>query len=317
MIRAGRIAAAPTVLILLVLANIAAWAWAALAFRATPALLEMAMLAWLFGLRHAVDADHIAAIDNAVRKLMGDGQRPGAAGLFFSLGHSTIVVILAALAALAAGGLPGSLNGLAAIGSYIGTGISALFLLIIATSNLRALRLGHNHAPQGLLTRLLLPLFNLVRRSRDMYLIGFLFGLGFDTATEIGLLGLSAASIAHDLAFWRSMALPALFTAGMSLLDTADSMAMTGAYGWAMQGPARRRGYNTVLTLISTMVALVLGGVEMLSLCRPGKGLAWNAILYLNNHWSAAGGATCLLFLLLWLGAITRRRLGGKTQEHA
>ncbi|MHB1304895.1 MAG: HoxN/HupN/NixA family nickel/cobalt transporter [Acidiphilium sp.] len=280
--------------------NVLAWGWAFAAFGARPGLLAMAGLAWVFGLRHAIDADHVAAIDNAVRKLAGEGRPARLVGLFFSLGHSTVVVILAAVAALAAGALHSHLHRIEMVGSYLGTAISAGFLVIIAAGNVMALRRdGDGAAPAGVLSRLLRPVLGCVRRDVGMYPVGFLFGLGFDTATEIGLLALSAAGAAHGLAFWRSMALPALFTAGMALLDTADSALMSGAYAWALREPARRRRYNMVLTSLSVVVALLIGGIELLGLF-AGKGWFWAALSWLNGRWSELGACVCFTLALAW-----------------
>ncbi len=176
-------------------ANIAAWIWAAEAFVGVPRLLGMAGLAWLFGLRHAMDADHIAAIDNAVQRLAERDRCPATTGLFFSLGHSTVVVLLAAAVSLGARALRMHLDAVTHYGAWIGTIVSVVFLVLIAGANLTAFRAETRGgaAPGGVLTWLARPLFRLVRRSRDMYAIGFLFGLVFDTATEIGLLALSAA----------------------------------------------------------------------------------------------------------------------------
>jgi high-affinity nickel-transport protein len=266
----------------------------------------MAGLAWVFGLRHAVDADHIAAIDNAVRKLAGEHREARLTGLFFSLGHSTIVVILAAVAALAAGLLQGRMHDIERIGTYVGTLISVAFLAIIAVGNMLALRGTHAHAgPTGVMSRLLRPVLNRVGRSRDMYPVGVLFGLGFDTATEIGLLALSAAGSAHGLAFWRSMAFPALFTAGMSLIDTGDSIMMTGAYAWAMRDGGRRATYNLVLTMLSVVIAMLIGAIELLGLFN-GSGAIWHLVAWLNEHWSELGGAIVVTLALVFLVSLRR-----------
>src|SRR5580700_11139583 len=194
----------------LITANLAAWAWALAAFHHYPVVLGTALLAYGLGLRHAIDADHIAAIDNVTRKLMQQGQRPVAVGLFFSLGHSTVVVLASAAVALAAGALEGRLASFKLVGGVIGTLVSAIFLFLVAAANLLILLsvyrtfldarrgrafaeddLNHLLAQRGLLGRLFRPMFRLVSRSWHMYPLGFLFGLGFDTATEIGLLGIS------------------------------------------------------------------------------------------------------------------------------
>ena len=291
---------------LLVLANAGAWIWAALAFGSVPGLLGMALLAWVFGLRHAIDADHVAAIDNAVRRLAA-AQRPARfAGLHFSLGHSTIVILLALAVTLGAGVVPDDLGWLGAAGGIVGTIVSVVFLVLIAGANIAGLlaaRRGTGEAaPTGPMSRLLQPAFRIVRRSRDMYLIGLLFGLGFDTATEIGLLALSAAGRAHGLALWQILAFPALFTAGMSVIDTADSALMTRAYGWAVRDGRRRRRYNLLLTAVSAAVALLVALIECVGLARrPATGLISHVFAALAAHWSMLGGAIAVLLLLLWL----------------
>ncbi|HEY3908374.1 MAG TPA: HoxN/HupN/NixA family nickel/cobalt transporter [Stellaceae bacterium] len=233
---------------LLILANLAAWAWAALMFRDRPVLLGTALLAYGFGLRHAVDADHIAAIDNATRKLVQQGKQPVGVGLFFALGHSSVVALGAVGVAGAATTLAGSLDRFKAVGSIIGTGVSALFLFAIAIANLIILRgvwrtfqhvrKGGRYVEEdcdlllnsrGLLARLFRPLFRIVGESWHMYPIGFLFGLGFDTATEVALLAVSATAAANGMSIWAIMVFPALFAAGMSLIDTTDGVLMPAA----------------------------------------------------------------------------------------
>ena len=196
-----------------------------------------AVLAFMFGLRHAFDADHIAAIDNVVRKLMQDGKTPYSVGFFFSLGHSTFVALASVMMAAAAVAMQGQARDFQALGGAIGTMASASFLIVIGLANLLLLRgiwSAYNRARlgepvleedldrllngRGLFTRVLRPLFRFVSRSSHMYVVGFLFGLGFDTATEIGLLGISAAQAAQDMSFSTTLVFPALFTAGMSLI---------------------------------------------------------------------------------------------------
>src|SRR5258708_38859079 len=237
--------------------NIAVGVWAFAIFSGDSILLGTALLAYSLGLRHAVDADHIAAIDNVTRKLMQEGKRPIGVGFYFSLGHSTVVVLATAAIAATAGALQSRFPGLREVGGIIGTSVSALFLFAIAIVNLfvlasvyrtfRAVRRGERLieddlnaflASRGLLGRLFRPLFRLVGKSWHMYLLGFLFGLGFDTATEIGLLGIAAAEASRGLSIWSILVFPALFTAGMSLVDTIDSVLMLGAYGWAFDIPA-------------------------------------------------------------------------------
>ena len=304
----------------LLLANALAWLWAWTAFAGRPALLGTALLAWTFGLRHAVDADHIAAIDNVVRKLMHEGRRPVLAGTWFSLGHSAVVVVACAAIAATAAGLHGRSAILHLLGGTVGTVISAGFLLLIATINvavlvrvLRRLRTarhgsglsGGDRQPSGggLLTRLFGPLFRLIGRSWHMFPLGFLFGLGFDTATEIGLLGLSATEAVHGMSPWQTMVFPALFTAGMALVDSADSVLMVHAYAWALDQPLRRLWYDLFLTATAVVVAVLVGGIEVLSLL-AGRlhlpdGLA-TAVRALGANSTQFGVAIVLAFLLLW-----------------
>ncbi len=270
---------------LLVAANISAWLWAWTVFSGQPTLLGLAFLAWVFGLRHAVDADHIAAIDNTVRKLMQAGQRPIGVGFYFSLGHSTVVVLASAAIAAAATGLRERPQDFAAIGGVVGTTVSAAFLLLIAIVNVvvllgvwrsfRSVARGEPFdaaaldtllAGRGLLARLLRPLFRAVGQSWHMYPVGFLFGLGFDTATEVGLLGIAATQAAQGISPTHILIFPALFTAGMSLVDTSDGVLMVGVYSWAFLRPIRKLWYNFTVTAASVLVALLIGGLEALSL---------------------------------------------------
>ena len=319
-------------------ANLAAWAWAA--FHDRPALLGTALLAWVFGLRHAVDADHIAAIDNVVRKLMQEGQRPVAVGLFFSLGHSTIVVLASVAVAAAASSMQDRLEATKAIGGVVGTAVSAVFLLAIAVANLVILRgvwsafretrrtgrldetqLNILLAGRGFLARLFRPLFRSISRSWHMYPLGFLFGLGFDTATEIGLLGIAAAEAAHGLSSWQILVFPALFTAGMALVDTADSALMVGAYGWAFVNPLRKLWYNLTITAASVLVALLIGGLEALGLIAGQLGLEgwfWSAIGDLNDDLANFGFVVVGIFALCWItsAVVYRWKRFGDLEPH-
>jgi high-affinity nickel-transport protein len=295
--------------------NAAAWAWAFALFGGNAALMGTALLAYALGLRHAVDADHIAAIDNTTRKLVQDGQRPLGVGLYFSLGHSSVVALASAAIALASLHL-GRLEWLHGIGATIGTAVSASFLFLIAAANivtlmgiLKAMR-GNGDLPAlpgGPLGRMLKPLMRLVSRSWHLYPLGFLFGLGFDTASEIGLLGISAAQASHAVPFWSIMVFPALFTAGMSLIDTTDGVLMTGAYGWALLKPARKLVYNLTVTLFSILVALVIGALEALNLLAgrmAWDGPLWRFIAGLNAHFGALGFATILGLTACWAASV-------------
>ena len=307
----------------LIVANLAVWAWALIAFRDYPLLLGTALIAYGFGLRHAVDADHIAAIDNVTRKLMQEGKRPVAVGLFFSLGHSTVVVALTLAIAVTAAALESRFDDLKAVGGLIGTGVSAFFLFAIALANFaillglwrsfRRLRRGEPLveddldmllANRGLIARACRRLFRLVRHSWAMYPLGLLFGLGFDTATEVGLLGISAAGAAKGLSLWSILVFPALFTAGMALVDTADGILMLGAYGWAFVKPIRKLYYNLTITFVSVLVAVLIGGVELLGLAADQlalEGRFWQAVSGLADNFGLVGYGIIGLFVASWL----------------
>jgi len=310
---------------ILIAANIAVWLWAYFEFGKNPLLFGTAFLAYSFGLRHAFDADHIAAIDNVTRKMMQEGRYPIAAGFFFSLGHSTVVVGLALAIALTTTALQGHFEALKDIGGLIGTAASALFLFAIAFANIlvllqvvRALRaidkgsrldegdVDNILAKRGFIGRLLRPAFNLIERSWQLYPLGLLFGLGFDTATEVGVLGISAAQAAHGLSIWSILVFPALFTAGMSLMDTTDSTIMVGAYGWAFVKPVRKLYYNITITFASVVAALVIGGIEVLALLGDRFGLdgpLWRFVAVLTNNFGVVGCSIVAFFILCWIAS--------------
>ena len=313
------------------LANIVLWGMAITIFHRYPLLLGNSFLAYSFGLRHAVDADHIAAIDNATRKLMSQGQRPVGVGFFFSLGHSTIVFGLSAALAIAAVAIKGNFNSIETFGNIAGTLISAFFLLAIAAMNLlvlisifrvfRRVKAGGVYededlnlllARRGLFGRMFRGLFRLVGQSWQMYPIGVLFGLGFDTATEVGLLGISAAEASKGLPIWSIMLFPALFTAGMALVDSTDSILMLGAYGWAFAKPLRKLYYNITITSVSVLVALVVGGIEALGLVQGELNLSgpfWYPIADLNNHFGMLGYVIIGIFMVSWIFSVSFYRL--------
>ncbi|MDA9449952.1 MULTISPECIES: HoxN/HupN/NixA family nickel/cobalt transporter [Bradyrhizobium] len=313
----------------LIAANIAAWAWAFALFGDRPTVLATALLAWVFGLRHAVDADHIAAIDNVVRKLMQTGGAPRSVGLYFALGHSTVVVVATILLALGVVSLGGD-SLLKEIGGLIGTSVSALFLLVIAAINLvifvglwrtfRAAREQGVHDAEGLerllanrgfLARLLEPLFRLVTKPWHMYPLGFLFGLGFDTATEIGLLSISATEAARGASVADVLVFPALFASGMALVDTADSALMVSAYRWAFVDPLRKLWYNLTITGASVAVALFIGGTEALGLIADRLDLSggmWALVDGLNESLANVGFAVIALFAVAWLVSVVLYR---------
>jgi nickel/cobalt transporter (NiCoT) family protein len=306
---------------ILIFANVAAWVWAFAQFAHQPVLIGTAVLAYSLGLRHAIDADHIAAIDNVTRQLMQEGKRPVAVGFFFALGHSSVVVLASLAVALTANALSDQLAAYREIGGIIGTSASALFLFTIAMANLivlrgvyRAFRLverGNGVTEEdidtllrqrGWLARLFRPLFRFVSQSWHLYPIGLLFALGFETASEISLFGLSAQA-SNAVSSWSLLIFPALFAAGMTLVDTTDGVLMLGAYGWAYRNPMRKLFYNLTITSVSVLVALVVGGIETLGLIANQlhlRGVFWNAISDLNSNFGALGYGIVALFVVSW-----------------
>lgn len=325
----GRIAGAG---IFLLAFHLAAWTWALLAFARSPLLLGTAALAYGFGLRHGVDADHIAAIDNVTRKLMQEGKRPVSVGLFFALGHSTIVVALSVALAATAVAFRQSLGHWKEAGPIVATAVSAFFLFAIAGANLVILsgvwrgfqRATQGGAPSeeeadrgfagGLMARICARLFALVRRPSQMALLGALFGLGFDTASEVAVLGLSAMSASQGLKIGTILVFPALFSAGMALLDWADGVLMLGAYGWAFLKPVRKLYYNLTITLASILVALAVGGLEILGLIESRLKLGgpfWRLVGEANHNFAAIGYAIVGVFALSWLFSFVFYRVRG------
>ena len=311
----------------LVVANVAAWLWAVFLFREQPILLGTALIAYGFGLRHAVDPDHIAAIDNVTRKLIQERKRTVTVGFWFAIGHSAVVALGAAVIALASAAMDSRFNGFREIGGVISTSVSALFLFAIAAINLivlrsvyRSFRLVRNGGhyveedfehllkSRGLLARLFRPMFRLVTQSWHMLPLGFLFGLGFDTATEISLLGIAATEAAKGVSVSAIMVFPALFAAGMSLVDTTDGVLMLHAYDWAFVKPIRKLYYNLTITLVSVLVAVVIGGVEALGLIgdklQP-EGAFWDAVGALNGNFNTLGFVVIGVFLASWLLSVT------------
>jgi high-affinity nickel-transport protein len=304
--------------------NGGSWGCALVAFQAQPSLIGVALLVYGLGLRHAVDADHIAAIDNVTRKLMQDGQFPTSVGFFFALGHSTLVILVAAAVARMVVNV-GDIRGLQAAGGVISTGVSTLFLFGIAAMNTatflsvvvqyRASRGATGSAPcvdtplrgAGIVSRLCRPLFRLVAHEWQMFLIGLLFGIGFDTATEVAMFAVSATQAAHAVPLHALLVLPVLFAAGMTLVDTTDGVMMLGAYGWAMADPERKLRYNMAITLISAAAAIGVGSIEAAGLW-PGAtvvaGGFRRTIAALNCHFNQLGIAMIILFALTW--AISR-----------
>ncbi len=292
-----------------------------------PVMLGLGGLAYAFGLRHAFDADHISAIDNTTRKLLQEGKKPLGVGFFFSLGHSTVVFLIALALGFATQFVVSnviSANGeLKSVGGLIGTGVSGVFLLLIGIVNLiilldilklfRRMRAGaydrpsleHELVAGGLLTRLFGRLFRLITHSWQMYLVGFLFGLGFDTASEISFLAISAGAAAQHIPIYALISLPLIFAAGMSLMDTADGAFMSQAYSWAFSNPVRKVFYNLTVTALSVFVALFVGLFELSQLLIQQldlRGGAWDAIGGMNL--GVMGFVIVGAFIVTWAGAI-------------
>ena len=302
--------------------HIVGWGLVYLAAADYPVLVGLAGLAYTFGLRHAFDADHIAAIDNTTRKLMVEQSRPLGVGFFFALGHSTVVLALTLAIAVAAQAITTALPSMRSAGALIGTTVSGVFLVAIGLVNLllmldilrvfRAMRRGSAVNARelearlqggGLMSRLFRGVFKLVVKPRHLYWVGLLFGLGFDTATEVALLTTAGIAASQDLPLWAVLSLPIVFTAGMSLLDTADGVLMCGAYGWALQHPLRKVFYNLSVTGLSVVVALFIGTIELASMV-SGRVLnvhtgIWGVIQ--DVDFQTMGYAIVALFAVSWL----------------
>jgi len=319
--------------LLLIAFNIAAWTWAIWAFAGNAVLIGAAVLAYTFGLRHALDADHIASIDSVTRKLMQREARPTTVGFHFAIGHSlALFVFVAAIAALGAWGHEnGTFGFISSSAGIASTFVSVSFLLIMAALNLtiarstyaafRRVRAGGEYAEEdfnvllskrGFFARIFRPLFRLAERSWHMIFIGFLFGLSFDTATEVSLFGIAGAEAAKGLSIWVILAFPALFAAGMALVDTTDSVLMVRAYGWAFRNPIRKLYYNLTITVVSAAVALMVAGIEALALMSEQfslKGEIWSRVNVLSDHWELIGVLVVSLFVGSWLVSMLLYRL--------
>lgn len=293
----------------------------------------LGLTAYVLGMRHAFDADHIAAIDNVTRKLMAEGQRPLSVGFFFALGHSSIVFLLAALLAFGIRGLSGAVDdggsALHEATGVIGPTVSGTFLLILGVLNLLVLlgiwdvfkrmrrgelderELEHQLHRRGLLCRFYGRATRAVRRPWQMYPIGCLFGLGFDTATEIALLATAGTAAAGGLPFYAILCLPILFAAGMTLLDTLNGAFMNLAYGWTLVQPIRKVFYNLTITALSVVVALLIGTIELMSVLTERfdlSGQPWDFVAGIDlDH---IGYAIATAFVLTWVLAVGVWRLG-------
>ena len=293
----------------------------------------LGLTAYTLGMRHAFDADHIAAIDNTTRKLMAEGKRPVSVGFWFSLGHSSIVFGLCLLLSLGVKALAGQVqndsSALHKTTGLIGTAVSGTFLYLIAALNLavlvgilkvfRQMRTGaydeaaleHQLNNRGLMNRILGGATRAVRKPWHMYPVGLLFGLGFDTATEVGLLVLAGGAAAFDLPWYAIVVLPVLFAAGMSLLDTADGCFMNFAYGWAFSKPVRKVYYNITITGLSVAVAFIIGTIELVSIVTDQLGIDSGPLAALGKlNLNYVGYAIVALFVLTWVVALSVWKYG-------
>jgi nickel/cobalt transporter (NiCoT) family protein len=288
--------------------------------RHNPALAGLGSLAYTFGLRHAFDADHIAAIDNTTRKFLQDGKRSMGVGFFFSLGHSTIVFSLVAGLAIGARTVDSRIPAFQDYGGYIGAAVSGTFLLLIGLLNLVVLldvlgvfrqmkrgvydeeKLDQSLQSRGLMSRFFLKrVGDRIDASWKMYPLGVLFGLGFDTATEIGLLALAAGVATHHVPFFAVISLPIIFAAGMSLMDTADGAFMSHAYGWAFSNPIRKVYYNITVTSLSVAVALIIGTVELLQVTAAKLSLSGGFWVFLDTlDFGHIGYVVVGMFVAAW-----------------
>lgn len=311
---------------ILLMYTVLIWIWAFYALHDKPFLFSTAVLAYTFGLRHAVDADHIAAIDNVTRKLMQAGKKPISLGFFFSMGHSTVVIIATIFVAMVTSTFMHALPQWQRTASVICTSISASFLFLIATINLfifysiwrafQDVRKGNYYQGEdidalmnqhGFLARYFRVFFRLVTKSWQMYFVGFLFGIGFDTATEIALLGIAASQATNGISPLTILVFPALFTAGMTVVDTADCMLMVGAYGWAFMKPIRKLYYNLTITFVSVVMALFIGGIEVMSLVVDqfaAPGVIGDAVQDLNSNLDYLGYCIIFFFIFCWVTSV-------------
>ena len=313
-----------TVYVLIGLATFLGFTASAIVGRLSVLLAGLGVVTYVFGLRHGVDADHIAAIDNTTRKLMQENQRPFTVGMWFSLGHSTIVVGLIVGLIFATRAVIGSIPVLQNVGAVIGTMISGVFLWVMGMINLVIVfsiyrifkEMKHGKMDQneleslldnrGFLNRYFRPLFKIVRRPWQIFPIGVLFGLGFDTASEIALIAISVGiGVSSDVPVWMILTLPFMFTCGMVLIDTTDGVMMRVAYGWAFLNPLRKIYYNLTVTVISVIVALAIGTTELLQVIASELNLTgplWDWLSSLD--FESIGFGIILIFLVSWLGSV-------------
>lgn len=314
---------------LLAAVNICVWAWALITLQENVALLGTALLAYSFGLRHALDVDHIAAIDNVTRRLMHNGQKPVTVGFFFALGHSMVVVAASFAIALMAKSVSPHLQAFQEYGGLIGGVVSNFFLLAIGLVNgillfdiFRKLRAGgshlaatagHTHFAGGLLARIFRPLIGNIHATWQMLPLGILFGLGFETATEVAVLSTSAIQASQGASLFIVLLFPFLFTAGMLTVDATDGVLMLRVYGWAFIKPQRKIFYNLTLTLTSTALAFVIAGINIADMVQERYrfgGALWDVIHFLHESYTLLGSIIVCVFVVSWAisQAIYRRQ---------
>lgn len=313
------------------IANLLVWTWALIYLHGNSTMFGTAVLAYSFGLRHALDADHIAAIDNVTRKLMQDGSRPVTVGLCFAIGHSMVVIIASIAIALMAKTLMPYLPQLQEYGGVLSSAVSTTFLLAIGLINIvlladiyrsfQRMQRGaaqnevHTHSANGhFFARIFRPLFGRIHSSWQMIPLGFLFGLGFETATEVALLSTSAMQASQGLSLGTILLFPMLFTVGMLTVDATDGVLMLRVYGWAFVKPFRKLYYNLMLTLTSTLLALVIAGIGISTLLQDYfkfSGAYWSAIEGLHNNYTQLGYLIIGVFALSWIGSEIFYRIRG------
>ena len=293
-------------------------------------LAGLGIVAYVFGLRHGVDADHIAAIDNTTRKLMQEGKKPLTVGTWFSLGHSTIVVGLIVALVLSTREIASSIPALQSAGAIIGTAVSGTFLWLIGLINvvivlgiyriykqlrkgsLDAARLDELLSKRGFMNRYFSSLFKIIREPWQIYPIGVLFGLGFDTATEVALIAISVGvGVSSNVPLWMILVLPFMFTCGMVLVDTSDGITMRMAYGWAFLKPIRKIYYNLTITIISVLVAFVIGTVEILQVLSGELALTGSFWSWLNSlDFETLGYGIVAIFVISWIISLAYYKYG-------
>ncbi|CAM1505116.1 Fc.00g107530.m01.CDS01 [Cosmosporella sp. VM-42] len=339
------------IIILLIVVNALVWSAAAIVLHYHPALISPAALSYILGLRHALDADHISAIDLMTRRLIASGQRPATVGTFFSLGHSTIVLVTCIVVAATSGALRDRFDGFTRVGNIIGTSVSATFLILLCLGNgwvlyklVQRLKVVIEERRQrqqsgegdtevqdqfalegaGFLARVFKRLFRIIDRPWKMYPLGVVFGLGFDTSSEIAILGIASIQAVQGTSIWLILIFPILFTSGMCLLDTTDGALMMALY----TSKAFSRDtvailyYSIVLTGITVFVSAFIGLVQVLSLIQnvaEPKGNFWDGVSAIGDHFDIIGGSICGVFVVVGLGSILaykpwRRRMERRNQ---